>query len=140
MEDVESIIESATLINQYIDVEINAGIHANKIILAGFSQGGAIALYAGLRHPESLAGLLALSTYLPMPKQLEIEASDHKDIPIMMAHGIADPVISVEQGRSSCQTLKDQGYNVEWHEYPMQHSVCIEEIDAIAAWMKKLLT
>lgn len=140
LEDVESITESDKLITQYIDAEITAGISANKIILAGFSQGGAITLYTGLRYPQALAGLLALSTYLPIPDQLEKEASNHKDIPIMMAHGIADPVISVDQGRSSCQTLKDHGYNVEWLEYPMQHSVCLEEIEAIAVWIKKLLT
>jgi phospholipase/carboxylesterase len=140
IEDIESIEESHELIKQYIDEEIAAGINTNKIILAGFSQGGAIILHTGLRCPEPLAGLLALSTYLPVPNQLEAEASNHKDIPIMMAHGIADPVISVDQGRTSCQTLKEHGYTLEWHEYPMQHSVCLEEIDAIAAWIKKLLT
>jgi phospholipase/carboxylesterase len=140
IEDIESIEESHEIIKQYIDEEIAAGINANKIILAGFSQGGAIALHTGLRYPEPLAGLLALSTYLPLPNELEKEASNHKDIPIMMAHGIADPVISVDQGRISCQTLKEHGYTLEWHEYPIQHSVCLEEIDAIAAWIKKLLT
>ncbi len=140
IEDVESIIESSNLINQYIDTEIEKGIPANKIILAGFSQGGAITLHTGLRYPENLAGLLALSTYLPVPDQLENEASNHKNLPIMMAHGITDPVIPVDHGRTSCQMLKDHGYNVEWHEYMMQHAVCLEEINAIAAWIKKLLT
>lgn len=139
LEDVESIRESDTLIRNYIDAEIASGISADKIILAGFSQGGAITLHTGLRYPEPLGGLLALSTYLPLPKQLEAEASNHKDIQIMMAHGVADPVITIEQGRTSCQTLKEAGYSVEWHEYPMQHSVCLEEIDAIAIWIKKLL-
>jgi len=140
MEDVESIIESSKLINHYIEAEIEAGISANKIILAGFSQGGAIALHAGLRYPVPLAGLLALSTYLPMPEQLENEASDNKTIPIMMAHGTADPVIPVEQGRTSSQILKEHGYNVDWHEYMMQHAVCPEEINAITTWIKKLLS
>jgi phospholipase/carboxylesterase len=139
IEDVESITESSNLINQYIDAEVKQGIPVNKIILAGFSQGGAIALHTGLRYPDSLAGLLALSTYLPVPDQLENEVSQHKNIPILMAHGIADPVIPVEQGRTSCQMLKDHGYNVEWHEYMMQHAVCLEEINAIARWMKKIL-
>jgi phospholipase/carboxylesterase len=139
MEDADSISESSKLINHYIETEIEAGISANKIILAGFSQGGAIALHAGLRYSTPLAGLLALSTYLPMPEQLENGASDNKTIPIMMAHGTADPVIPVDQGRNSSQMLKEHGYGVEWHEYMMQHAVCLEEINAIAAWIKKCL-
>ena len=140
LEDVDSITESHELITRYINAEIEKGISANKIILAGFSQGGAITLYTGLRYPENLAGLLALSTYLPVPDQLEKEASKNsKAIPIMMAHGIADPVIPVEQGRASCQTLKGLDYEVDWHEYMMQHAVCLEEINAIATWIKKIL-
>jgi phospholipase/carboxylesterase len=140
MEDIESITESSMLINDYIDAEIKAGIGTDKIILAGFSQGGAITLHAGLRYPAPLAGLLALSSYLPVPEQLEKEASNNKDCPIMMAHGTDDPVIAVEQGRSSYQTLIDHNYTVEWHEYMMQHAVCLEEINTIAAWIKKILT
>ena len=138
-EDIESISESSNLINQYIDAEIESGITASKIILAGFSQGGAIALHTGLRYSSPLAGLLALSTYLPLPDQLEIETSCNKDVPIMMAHGEFDPVVPVEQGRSSRQTLKDHGYTVEWYEYTMQHAVCPEEINAIGSWIKQLL-
>ena len=139
-EDVESIVESEKLIINYIKAEIEKGIPADKIILAGFSQGGAITLHTGLRFPEALAGLLALSTYLPLPNQLEKEATDNKSIPIMMAHGIADPIITVDQGKASCQTLKDLGYNVEWNEYMMQHAVCLEEINAIGKWIEKVLT
>ncbi len=139
-EDTESIIESSNLINNYINAEIETGIESNKIILAGFSQGGAITLHAGLRFPSPLAGLLALSSYLPLHNHLENEASNIKDIPIMMAHGISDPVIPVAQGRASFETLKEQGYSVEWHEYMMQHSVCLEEITAISTWIKRLLT
>jgi len=139
-EDTESIIESSNMINDYINIEIEAGLEPNKIILAGFSQGGAIALHAGLRYSSPLAGLLALSTYLPMPDQLENEASQNKDLPIMMAHGVSDPVIPVDQGRSSCQTLKDHGYTVDWNEYMMQHAVCLEEINAISAWIKNILS
>jgi len=138
LEDIDSITESHELITQYIDAEIEKGISANKIILAGFSQGGAIALHTGLRYPVPLAGLLALSTYLPVVNQLK-EVTQSKDIPIMMAHGIADPVIPVDQGRTSSQTLKDEGYKVEWHEYMMQHAVCLEEINAISSWIKKIL-
>ncbi len=139
IEDIESITESSQLINQYIEIEIAADISTDKIILAGFSQGGAITLHAGLRYPKPLAGLVALSTYLPVPDQLDKEASNNKEIAIMMAHGIADPVIPIEQGRASNETLKNHGYQVEWHEYMMQHAVCLEEINSIAAWIKKLL-
>jgi phospholipase/carboxylesterase len=138
-EDIESITESDKLIIQYINAEIEKGIAPNKIILAGFSQGGAITLHTGLRYPEALAGLLALSTYLPLPDQLQQESTTDKSIPIMMAHGIADPIIPVDHGKASCQTLKDLGYSVEWHEYMMQHAVCLEEINAISAWIKKVL-
>ena len=139
-EDVESRTESDALIIQYINAEMEKGIPANKIILAGFSQGGAITLHTGLRFPEKLAGLLALSTYLPLTSQLEKEATEYKDIPIMMAHGIADPVIPVDQGKASCQTLKELGYDVDWSEYMMQHAVCLEEINAIGKWIVKVLS
>ena len=140
-EDSESIAESSSLINNYIETEINAGISSKKIILAGFSQGGAISLHTGLRYPSPLAGLLALSTYLPLPDQLINEASDeNKNIPIMMAHGTFDPVIPVEQGRHSYKALKEHGYSVEWNEYPMQHAVCIEEIITIGKWIAALLS
>lgn len=138
-EDTESIIESSNLINNYISAEIDLGIDSSKIILAGFSQGGAITLHAGLRFPSPLAGLLALSCYLPLPGQLRDEAIADKGMSIMMAHGISDPVIPVDQGRASSETLKEQGYSVEWHEYMMQHSVCLEEITAIGTWIKRLL-
>jgi phospholipase/carboxylesterase len=140
LEDAESITESQELITQYINAEIDKGIPATKIILAGFSQGGAITLHTGLRFTERLAGLLALSTYLPLPGKLDKEASANKDIPIFMAHGIADPVIPVDQGKASSQTLIDKGYEVVWQEYMMQHAVCLEEINAIATWIKKILS
>jgi len=139
LEDIESISESSDLINQYIDAEIESGITASKIILAGFSQGGAIALHTGLRYSSPLAGLLGLSTYVPLPDQLGNEVSSNKNVPIMMAHGEFDPVIPVAQGRSSRQTLKNHGYTVEWYEYTMQHAVCPEEINAIGAWTKQRL-
>jgi len=139
MEDIESILDSSNLIINYINAEIEAGIDPDRIILAGFSQGGAIALHTGLRYSSPLAGLLALSTYLPVPDQLENEASNNQDLPIMMAHGVFDPVIPVDQGRSSCQVLKDHGYTIEWNESTMQHAVCPEEINAIGSWIKRQL-
>lgn len=138
-EDSESIVASSKLITQYINAEIETGIESNKVILAGFSQGGAITLHAGLRFAKPLAGLLALSTYLPLADRLEEEAVADKNIPIMMAHGVSDPVIPVAHGRASAEALKSQGYSVEWQEYMMQHAVCIEEIIAIGAWVKRVL-
>ena len=139
-EDTEAIVASSNLITEYIDHEIDAGIASDKILLAGFSQGGAISLHAGLRYPSALAGLLALSTYLPLPDRLNSEASEtNKAIPIVMAHGLFDPVIPVAQGRSSCKKLKEHGYSVDWYEYPMQHAVCIEEIEMIGDWIKQRL-
>ena len=141
MEDTEAIIASSNLIDNYLDHEIDAGIASNKIMLAGFSQGGAIALHTGLRYPRPLAGLLALSTYLPLPDRLNSEVNNNnKTTPIVMAHGLFDPVIPVEHGRNSCETLKQNGYSVEWYEYTMQHAVCIEEIIMIGNWIKQLLT
>jgi phospholipase/carboxylesterase len=139
LEDSESIIESSKLITRYINAEIETGIESNKVILAGFSQGGAITLHVGLRYAKPLAGLLALSTYLPLADRLEEEVVVHKSMPIMMAHGISDPVIPVEHGRASAEALKNHGYRVEWQEYMMQHAVCIEEIIAIGAWIKRVL-
>lgn len=140
MEDIKSITESSGLIHNYIDTEIKKGISSNKIILAGFSQGGAIALHAGLRYPLELAGLLALSTYLPIPKNLKKDTSNHKKMPIMMMHGVDDNIISIEQGRSSWRTLAEHGYTIEWNEYPMRHAICYEEISVIDNWiMKRLL-
>ena len=140
MEDLESITESSYLIQKYIDAEIKKGISSNKIILAGFSQGGAIALHSGLRYQKKLAGILALSAYLPAPKNLEKESSNHKKTPIMMMHGIEDNIIPAEQGHSSYQTLIENGYMVEWNEYPMQHTICIEEISMIDNWIKDRLS
>jgi len=135
-EDAEAIQDSSTILHNHISNEIQQGIASTNIIVAGFSQGGAIALYAGLRFSETLAGILALSTYLPLPEKLDTEANDaQKHTAIMMAHGIMDPVIPVHQGKSSFEQLKQAGYPVNWNEYRMQHAVCAEEIDDISRWL-----
>ena len=109
-------------------------------MLAGFSQGGAIALQTALRYGERLAGTLALSTYLPLAATLAAERSAaNRDAPIFMAHGSQDPMIPVDRARASRDALTQLGYAVEWHEYPMQHSVCLEEISDIAAWLTRVL-
>lgn len=139
-EDEVTIVKSATLVDQYITHEIENGINADRIILAGFSQGGAIALHCGLRFAQSLAGIMALSTYLPLPQKLEGEANvANRATPIFMGHGLYDPVITVDQGRNSSRALEAAGYNVEFNEYTMEHAVCLEEIKAIGAWIKQRL-
>lgn len=116
------------------------GIASENIVLAGFSQGGALALQTGLRYPAPLAGIMALSTYLPLAERLAGEASEaNRRTPIFMAHGTQDPVVSYAWGSASRRTLHDLGYPVEWHEYPMQHSVCLEEVTDVAAWLKKVV-
>ena len=139
-EDVATIVKSSQLIEQYITHEIDSGIDADRIILAGFSQGGAIALHCGLRFAKSLAGVMALSTYLPLPQKLEVEASlANKATPVFMGHGLFDPVITVDQGRNSAKALETAGYNVQFNEYTMEHAVCLEEITAIGTWINQRL-
>ena len=111
-----------------------------RIVLAGFSQGGAIAFQAGLRHPQRLAGLMALSTYLPLAGTVEAERHvANRDVPIFMAHGNADPMISIGRAQQSRKMLEALGYPIEWHEYPMPHSVCPPEIADISGWLVRIL-
>ena len=116
------------------------GLPANKIVLAGFSQGGAIVLQSALRYPERLAGVMALSTYLPLARMLEAECSEaNRDLPIFMAHGQYDDLIPMQRALQSRAHLETLGYKIEWHDYPMPHSVCAPEIADIAAFLSKLL-
>ncbi|MEQ1486344.1 alpha/beta hydrolase-fold protein [Methyloglobulus sp.] len=134
--DIPGIYQSAELVNQLIQKEIDKGIPAKNIMLAGFSQGGVIALHIGLRYPQKLAGILALSTYLPTITQLSDEGSDaSKTTPVFMAHGILDAIVAIEAGKSTFDKLSTLGYSIEWHDYLMEHSVCVEEIGHISAFM-----
>lgn len=134
--DINGIYQSAKLIEQLIEREQNNGIAAENILLAGFSQGGVIALHVGLRYPQQLAGIIALSSYLPTLVQLNNEASSaNKNTPIFMAHGILDSVVAIESGKAVFDTLHAQNYPIQWHDYVMEHSVCIEEIEHIAAFI-----
>jgi phospholipase/carboxylesterase len=138
--DEEGIRASTALLVRYIQRERDAGIASQKIVVAGFSQGGAIALHAGLRHPEPLAGILALSTYLPLQAALAGELADaNRATPILMCHGLYDPVLPAQLGAMAREWLRVQGYAVEWHEYAMQHQVCLPEIQDIAAWLRTRL-
>ncbi len=138
-EDAAGIRASAAAVTELVDREIARGIPAERIVLAGFSQGGAIALHTALREPRALAGVLALSTYLPLAATLASERHlANAGLPIFMAHGTQDPVLPLKLGEFSRRALESLGYSVEWHTYPMPHSVCMEEIRAIAAWLTAL--
>ncbi|HEY8068271.1 MAG TPA: alpha/beta fold hydrolase [Burkholderiales bacterium] len=139
-EDEAGIRESQGWIEELIAAEVKRGIPHGKIVLAGFSQGGAIVLQTALRQRERLAGLMALSTYLPLSKFLEKErAAANSDLPVFMAHGSYDPMIPMARAQQSRDALQALGYAVEWREYPMPHSVCPEEIADIAAFLLKVL-
>jgi phospholipase/carboxylesterase len=138
--DEKGIRASQVLVERLIERELERGIAARNIVLAGFSQGGAIALQTGLRHAGRLAGIMALSTYLPLAETLAAEASAaNRDVPIFYAHGTYDPVIPFHMAAASRSALAKHGYSIEWHEYPMQHSVCAEEVFAIGEWLRKIL-
>jgi phospholipase/carboxylesterase len=138
--DITGVRQSQGEIEELIAREKARGVPAARIILAGFSQGGAIALYAGLRHAERLAGILALSTYLVQADKLPAEAAAaNRDVPIFMAHGTLDQVVRFEWALASRRALEANGNPVEWHQYPIEHSLCLEEVRAIGAWLGKVL-
>jgi phospholipase/carboxylesterase len=131
-----SIGEVETLIAR----ERSRGIPSEHIVLAGFSQGGAIALAAGLRHPEKLGGIIALSTYLPLHATLAGERNAaNATLPIFWGHGTLDPVVILQRGTDSRDLLQSLGYTVDWHIYPMAHAVCAEEIDDLRHWLGQRL-
>lgn len=140
-EDLAGLTESRQYIESLIQDEIDRGIQPGRIILMGFSQGGAVALHAGLRHTDTLAGIGALSTYLPFRDSLDTDKNAaNQNTPIFMAHGQYDPVVRFDLGDRSCQLLRQSGYDIDWHDYSMEHSVCMEEISDISDWLKRLLT
>ncbi|HEU4600503.1 MAG TPA: alpha/beta fold hydrolase [Steroidobacteraceae bacterium] len=139
-EDEAGLRDSERTVSQYIAGEIAAGIPSERIVIAGFSQGGALALYAALRYPQQLAGVIALSTYLPLRDRLAGEVSAaNRNVPILMCHGVRDAVVPLTMGSASRDLLVQQGFAVEWHTYPMEHSVCMEEIAVISTWLQQRL-
>jgi phospholipase/carboxylesterase len=139
-EDEQGIRASQSHVEALIARESERGIARSRIVLGGFSQGGAITLHTGLRQSEPLAGLLALSCYLPLAEAFSREAAPaSRSVPIFMAHGTSDPVVPLVRATASRDALKTAGYNVEWHEYPMPHSVAAEEIQHLAAFLKRVL-
>lgn len=139
-EDGEGLRDSQAAIEALIGAETARGVRAERIVLAGFSQGGAVAFQTGLRHPQRLAGIMALSTYLPIAGTVEAErAPANADLPIFMAHGTEDPMISIGRAEISRKMLETLGYPIEWHAYRMPHSVCPEEIADISRWLVNIL-
>jgi phospholipase/carboxylesterase len=138
--DLPGLKKSSAQVRDLIQVEIDNGISPEKIILAGFSQGGVLALNTGLCYPRKLAGILALSTFLaPGQQQDQRAARANAATPILMCHGQGDAVLPMSLGKESFETLKRAGYTIEWHEYPMGHEVCLEEIQLISTWLQKVL-
>ncbi len=140
LEDESGMRNSENVIRQFIDREVARGIPASRIVLAGFSQGGAMALQTGLRYGHKIAGLMALSAYLPLKSKLSSERDPaNQDTPIFMGHGSIDNVVPVSLASASQAHLAELGYEVEWHAYPMMHEVCHEELVDIGNWMAKVL-
>ena len=134
--DAAGIAESVAIVHGLIDAQIAAGIAPSRIIVAGFSQGGAIALHAGLSAGTRLGGLIAASTYLPLAAQLEPKlTAANRDLPVFQCHGIHDNVVAPELGREAYDWLLARHYPVVWHDYPMAHEVCAGEITDIARWL-----
>jgi phospholipase/carboxylesterase len=132
--DAAGVHASTALLEDLIAREKERGIPEGKIVIAGFSMGGAVAINAALHTKEKLAGMMALSTYLPLPGEIEGSAGS-RDLPVFMAHGSFDPMLPMQWGQQSAERLKGAGFSIEWHDYPMAHAVCPEEIRDIAAWL-----
>ena len=141
LEDIESradeagLLESGRAVEALIEREAQRGIPAERLILAGFSQGGAVTLTHGLRRAEPVAGLVGMSTYLPMSARVLKEARQGDPLPVFMAHGLYDPMLPVQAGELAAEQVRGLGHDVEWHTYPMQHEACAEELDALGVWL-----
>jgi phospholipase/carboxylesterase len=139
-EDEAGIRQSAAILSALIDEQLALGIPASRVVLAGFSQGGAIALFQGLRDSRPLAGILALSTYLPLPSRLDAEAAaSMTDVPVFMGHGTQDPIVPLDLGRFTSDFLKQRGVSVDFRQYPMGHSVSDREIADVGQWLSARL-
>jgi phospholipase/carboxylesterase len=139
-QDETGIRASAALVGGLIEAQVASGVPRGRIVLAGFSQGGAVALHAGLRQNEALAGIMALSTYLPLSAQAEREfTAAGRATSILMCHGRHDQVLAFEMGTHSRDLLRALGVNVQWHDYPMGHEVCAAEIEVISGWLRSRL-
>jgi phospholipase/carboxylesterase len=139
-EDEAGIRESAAAVQALVERETKRGVAADRVVLAGFSQGGAIALHAGLRAPQRLGGVVALSTYLPLAVKLGEAHPANAAVSVFMAHGTWDDIVPHAMGVSSRDALRERGYDVDWHEYPVAHGVCAEEIGHLRGWLERVLS
>jgi phospholipase/carboxylesterase len=138
--DSQGVKESSALVADLIEKEIAKGIPANKIVLVGFSQGGVIALNLGTRFEKSLAGVMSMSSYMSESEKLNDEAhSANKNTPFFVAHGTHDDVVPVFMGNTAFKVLESNGYQATWHEYAMQHNVCMQQLNDISSWLKEKL-
>lgn len=137
LEDRDGVVQSHSQVTQLINAELEKGIASNNIVLAGFSQGAAMALYSGLRFNQSLGGIIALSGYLPLAESLLTEKStSNQNISLFLAHGTHDDVVPLQFNQMTRDFLNTLGYKPKWHEYPMGHQVCAQEIADISAWLR----
>lgn len=132
--DAKGVNESSALLEDLVRREQERGIDARRIVIAGFSQGGAIAINVALHSKDRLGGLMALSTYIPLPGDIGGSVGN-RDLPVFMAHGSFDPMLPLQWGRASADKLIEAGFSVDWHDYPMAHAVCPQEIDDIRGWL-----
>jgi phospholipase/carboxylesterase len=140
-QDEAGIRDATERVHALIRRENERGVASRRIVLAGFSQGGAVALRAGLTHREPLAGILALSAFLPLAGGLAAEATpENRATPILLAHGTLDPLVAVQAGEAARDWLIEHGYAVEWHTYPMGHAVCAEEVADLRGWLHRIYT
>jgi phospholipase/carboxylesterase len=140
-EDLDGIQASSDLVTALIHQEVARGIPVNQILLGGFSQGGALSLYLGLRHPDRLAGIVGLSTYLPAASQVRAERSEvNQNTPVFMGHGLHDPIVTLRSGSVSRQLLEELGYRLTWRTYPMQHSICEPEMKDLSKFFVDCLS
>ena len=138
--DSQGVKESSALVADLIEKEIAQGIPANKIVLAGFSQGGVVALHLGTRYEKTLAGIMSMSSYMSEPESLQDEAHEaNKNTPIFVAHGTHDDVVPMFMGNAAFKVLESNGYPATWHEYPMQHNVCVQQLNDISSWLQEKL-
>ncbi len=138
-EDEGGLRESIALVHALLDAEVARGVPAQRIVLAGFSQGCAITLGAGLRYPQRLAGLAGLSGYLPLAEQTVAEHAGQAGLPIFLGHGRSDGIVPLARGTAARDQLQTLGHPVAWHDYPMEHSVCIEEVKDLSQWLLQVL-
>ncbi|MCK9488803.1 MAG: alpha/beta hydrolase [Xanthomonadales bacterium] len=138
--DAAGIEESVAQVHELIAAQNQAGIDSARILLAGFSQGGVVALHAGLRHRQALAGIVGLSCYLPLAENLaQARSPDQADTPLLLMHGSQDPVVAPALGDHARRTLEQWGYRPQWHSYPMQHQICMPQIAELRRWFGQRL-